>query len=134
MRELATVLQKVTLSFFMRKKRSLFMKDKKYKNETRNKEMEIVKIYQRSIEKLGEGSDEAKRILNILKLCFKSVSVFTNLNHDVIADRLYFCKQNLFEDNLTKITDDVSTNIRSLDRYRKKYGRVIDIFLEFIQE
>lgn len=132
MRELATVLQKVTLSFFMRKKRSLFMKDNKnkvYKSDTRNTENKIIEIYANRKADNVEEAERAKKIIKLLNFGFICISLFNKENHASIMSKLYLTKYHIFEKGVQASAEDMFLSERTLGRYRKKYCPVLEFVM-----
>ena len=105
-------------------------KNKVYKNETRNKEVELINLYSRS-----NSDKDAERKLKILKICFGGISVFLDQDHNKIVDELYFnSKHNVIDDSIVKMTDIVALTESTMKRYRNKYCLVADLVFSMLKE
>ena len=111
------------------------MKDKDYKNEKRNKERNLVEMYEESNKDSGRDSEKAKMYIEILGICLSGISVFLNLDHKKIADCLYFnSKGNLFENSIVKMTDLLALSESTMNRYRSKYCMVADTVFSLLDK
>lgn len=105
-------------------------KNKVYKNETKNKEAELVNMYS-----CKDSDKEVDIRLKILKICIGGISVFLNQNHNKILDELYFnSNHNIVEDSNVKMAEIVALTESTMSRYRNKYCKVADLVFSMLKD
>lgn len=105
-------------------------KNKVYKNETKNKEAELVNMYS-----CKDSDKEVDIRLKILRICYGGISAFLDQNHIKIVDELYFnSNHNILDDSNVKMADIVALSESTMKRYRDKYCKVADLVFSMLND
>lgn len=84
------------------------------------------------VKKNSDDSEAAKQIVELVKLCMKVVSVFTDTDHAAISDKLYFSKDNIKVAGVKYVARTSYLEERTLYSYRKKYCKVILTIMDYL--
>lgn len=103
--------------------------------KTRQIERKIVELYKIS-NNLVETTEvlKAKRKIRGIIIFFQLLSMFTEENHSIIIQQLYFSKDNIMEKSIRETAKAVFMPERTLRVYREKYCKIIDEILSWNEE
>lgn len=103
--------------------------------KTKDIEKELVNLYYCSIKKKSDIDPEyAQYQIDIIKFFFKLLSIYTNENHLVILNKLYFTRWNIKEIGVKATAIKLYLEERTLFSYRKRYCGIINEIIKGFKE
>lgn len=95
----------------------------------RKKEKILVELYNVSVG-TGERAKEASKIIMQIEYAFKLIGAFTGQDHEAIVNNLYFSKNNIITVGISKVSDKVFLQEKTLYLYRQRYCEAIEFIID----
>lgn len=95
----------------------------------RKKEKLLVELYNLSKGK-GDKAKEASEVITKIDYAFRLIGVFTGQDHEKIVNNLYFSKNNIISVGISKVSDKVFLQEKTLYLYRQRYCEAIEFIVD----
>ena len=95
----------------------------------RKKEKLLVELYNLS-KGTGDKAKEASEIITKIDYAFRLIGVFTGQDHETIVNNLYFSKNNIISVGISKVSDKVFLQEKTLYLYRQRYCEAIEFIVD----
>lgn len=77
---------------------------------------------------------KAQKTIRLIESCFVLIGIFTGEDHCKMINCLYFSKRNILNVEKRNMAEKIFVSERTMFSYRKKYCKVFNYILKFIED